>query len=160
MVIVPDAGYFWAGWCHAQHLLWFCRLIIIGLSLFCPPSGYWTISLLAWNSFAALIFFSLSFPGAVFALFCAGATLHPLIDIFLPKFPQAADIGGCPKIDFYCDRLQILMAALSSPRRPQRRLMLSLQTLWPSRLAPPISLRRYSWTASKCPGIFLPLIHL
>ena len=48
-------------------------------------------------------------------------------------FPK--DIGGCPRIDFYCDRLQILMAALSSPKRPQRRLLLRLRPFWPCRLA-------------------------
>jgi len=44
-------------------------------------------------------------------------------------------LGGCPRIDFYCDRLQILMAALSSPKRPQRRLLLRLRPFWPCRLA-------------------------
>ena len=34
-----------------------------------------------------------------------------------------------------CDRLQILMAALSSLKRPQRRLLLCLRPFWPCRLA-------------------------
>jgi len=44
-------------------------------------------------------------------------------------------LGGCPRIDFYCDRLQILMAALSNPKRPKRRPLLRLRPFWPCRLA-------------------------
>jgi len=38
-------------------------------------------------------------------------------------------------MDFCCDRLQILMAALSSPKRPQRRLLLRLRAFRPCRFA-------------------------
>ena len=54
--------------------------------------------------------------------------------IVLP-FKPAMSLGDCPRIDFYCDRLQILMPALSSPKRPQRRLLLRLRPFWPCRLA-------------------------
>jgi len=59
--------------------------------------------------------------------------VDPIYNRFKLKF--YAMIGGCPRIDFYCDRLQILMAALSSPKRPQRRLLLRLRPFWPCRLA-------------------------
>ena len=44
-------------------------------------------------------------------------------------------LGGCPTIDSYCEWLQILMAALLSPKRPQRRPLLRLRPFWPCRLA-------------------------
>ena len=44
------------------------------------------------NRFTSLIFFSPSFLGTVFALFCATTASHPLVDLFFPKLPQAADL--------------------------------------------------------------------